>query len=191
MNEKAFDLKNFIVQVVGDAIEGANKVFSFNDEEMASYKVLLTRFIDTNSSDTSTSKKGNSLEEIVAYIIEKSVVFETIQNVRTSSNEIDHLVRLNQMGNVFKSQGLLSFEDKFLAECKNYDGSISVTWVGKFFSLMTYTKNHLGIIFSFHGLSGPNWRNAEGCRRQVDFYTFCSFPFYTSAEKMLFRFFIR
>ncbi|WP_175987055.1 recombinase family protein [Bacillus sp. Marseille-Q1617] len=29
------------------------------------------------------------------------------------------------------------------------------------------------------------------CRRQVEFYTFCSFPFYTSAEKMLFRFFIR
>ncbi|MDO6655496.1 hypothetical protein, partial [Anaerobacillus sp. 1_MG-2023] len=26
-----------------------------------------------------------------------------------------------------------------------------------------------------------------GCRRQVEFYTFCSFPFYTSAEKMLFR----
>ncbi len=29
------------------------------------------------------------------------------------------------------------------------------------------------------------------CRRQVEFYTFCSFPFYISAEKMLFRFFIR
>jgi uncharacterized Fe-S cluster-containing MiaB family protein len=28
------------------------------------------------------------------------------------------------------------------------------------------------------------------CRRQVEIYTFCSFPFYTSAEKMLFRFFI-
>lgn len=29
------------------------------------------------------------------------------------------------------------------------------------------------------------------CRRQVEFYTFCSFPFYTSAENMLFRFLIR
>ncbi len=34
-------------------------------------------------------------------------------------------------------------------------------------------------------------RNEYGCRRQVEFYTFCSFPFYTSAENMLFRFLIR
>ncbi|WP_339148230.1 MULTISPECIES: M14 family zinc carboxypeptidase [unclassified Sutcliffiella] len=34
-------------------------------------------------------------------------------------------------------------------------------------------------------------QNPGFCRRQVEFYTFCSFPFYISAEKMLFRFFIR
>ncbi|QHT46380.1 hypothetical protein M662_07695 [Bacillus sp. SB49] len=31
----------------------------------------------------------------------------------------------------------------------------------------------------------------RGCRRQVEFYTLCSFSLYTSAENMLFLFFIR
>lgn len=131
------------------------------------YQWLSQRFKDTNTSEVSANAKGKALEDIVAYIIGKSVVFEVYQNVRTSSNEIDLLVRLNQRGKVFKAQGLLNFEDKFLAECKNYDGSISVTWVGKFFSLMTYTKNNLGIIFSYHGLSGPGWRNAEGLVKKL------------------------
>ncbi|MFB3161965.1 hypothetical protein ABLO26_11355 [Neobacillus sp. 179-J 1A1 HS] len=32
---------------------------------------------------------------------------------------------------------------------------------------MTYTKNNLGIIFSYHGLSGPGWRNAEGLVKKI------------------------
>ena len=36
-----------------------------------------------------------------------------------------------------------------------------------------------------------NYGSASGCRRQVDFDTFCSFAFYTSAENNDFRFLIR
>jgi hypothetical protein len=47
---------------------------------------------------------------------------------------------------------------------------------------LTEIKERLGI---------KEEKNQSFCRRQVEFYTFCSFSFYTSAEKMLFRFFIR
>lgn len=48
--------------------------------------------------------------------------------------------------------------DIFLGECKNYKTSLGVTYVGKFYSLLTATDVSFGIIFTQKGLSGE----AEG-----------------------------
>ncbi|MCW1927363.1 restriction endonuclease [Bhargavaea beijingensis] len=167
MSEKGLDLKSYILSVVDEEIDRFNAVLKFNEEELTVYKELLDHFKGTNNSSQSTQRKGEALENIVSYIMEKSVVFEVIQNVRTSSNEIDLLIRLNERGRFFKAQGLLTFEDKLIAECKNYEGRVSVTWVGKFSSLMNYTRNNLGIMFSYHGLTGSGWKDAEGLTKKL------------------------
>lgn len=50
----------------------------------------------------------------------------------------------------------------FLGECKNYDKKVSVTYVGKFCSLMLTNQIKLGIMFSYHGISGKNWNAGQG-----------------------------
>lgn len=49
-------------------------------------------------------------------------------------------------------------KDLFLGECKNYKSNLGVTYVGKFYSLMTVTGMTFGIIFTQKGLTG----DAEG-----------------------------
>jgi hypothetical protein len=175
---KGIDFKTYVSLYADEEIKNAEKLFNFNYEELQAYKDLLEKFETINSSSYSQKEKGKALEEIVSFILNKSIIFEVYRNVSTSSNEIDLLVRLNKKGIYFITQGLLSFEQKFLCECKNYNSKISATWVGKFYSLLRVTSNKLGIIFSYHGLTGKNWDDAIGltkkfylksCEKIIDF----------------------
>lgn len=51
MSGEALDIKSYILQFVDNEIEGVNKVFSLNDEELAGYRPLLQHFEDTNTSN--------------------------------------------------------------------------------------------------------------------------------------------
>ncbi|WP_070119417.1 hypothetical protein [Bacillus marinisedimentorum] len=79
----------------------------------------------------------------------------------------------------------------------NEDGTFSSKDIKKVFTFYDREGNVLKASSVLAGGgSGPDEKfsgdfKALECRRQVEFYTFCSFPFYTSAENMLFRFFIR
>lgn len=164
---KGFHIKEYILAFADEKINDVAQVLTFTLDEQKEYITLLETFKTTNSSGSSTGEKGKALEEIVQFVLHKSAVFEIFSNVRTSSNEIDILARLNTKGRYFKGQGLLDFHDSFLSECKNYNKKVDVTWVGKFYSLMKYTKNNLGILFSYKGLSGDKWHNAVGLTKKL------------------------
>lgn len=164
---KGFNIKEYILARADEKIKSVAQILTFTFEEQKEYIILLKNLESTNSSSSSTTEKGKALEEIVQFVIEKSAVFDIHSNVRTSSNEIDILARLNGKGKYFKGQGLLDFHDSFLSECKNYNKKVDVTWVGKFYSLVKYTKNNLGIIFSYKGLSGDKWHNAVGLTKKI------------------------
>lgn len=55
------------------------------------------------------------------------------------------------------------FGDFFLCECKNYDGNVNVTYVGKFCYLMNVTGTKLGIMIAWDGITarGP-WSDSRG-----------------------------
>lgn len=140
MNEKAWDLKQYLISQADKNIAAANDIFKFNQSEKSEYKTLFDHFIAVNNSNSSTEIKGKSLEDLVGFILEKSVVFETLPNVRTSSNEIDMLVRLNAKGEYFKGQGLLNFDEKFISECKNYNKKFQLLGLESFFTNELYEK---------------------------------------------------
>ena len=55
----------------------------------------------------------------------------------------------------------------FLGECKNYQSSVGVTYVGKFCSLLQTTSIKTGILFSFHGISGREWSDGTGLVKKI------------------------
>lgn len=167
MTQDAIDLKTYITYLVDKDIKSVDALLRFNTVELDEYNSLLEHFTQTNSSSASTADKGKALEDIVSYVIDKSTVFEVYENVRTSSNEIDLLTRLNRRGRMFASDGFLSFDSNFLCECKNYNKKIDVTWVGKFYSLIKVTRNNIGILFSYHGLTGKGWNHATGLTKKI------------------------
>lgn len=70
------------------------------------------------------------------------------------------------MSNYFGiSRELIPIKDNlFLGECKNYASDLGVTYVGKFYSLMTVSNVSMGIIFTQKGLTGKpeGYKDAYG-----------------------------
>lgn len=138
-------------------------------EAKTQYQALLTHFETVNNSAASTHEKGAALEELVSFLFKISGnVFSIVKNVRTSTNEIDEIVQLNSTGTCLLANGLLPKRlSAFLGECKNYNTSVSVTYVGKFYSLLQSTELKTGILFSYYGISGQNWSDGAGLVKKL------------------------
>ena len=135
-----------------------DRLFELPKAMQSEYVELLRIFKQTNGSTTHTAnEKGESLENLVTFLIQNSGFLSVQKNVRNSSNEIDILMKLNPMSESLISESVKSyFADYSLGECKNYNRGVDVTWIGKFYSLLSYTNLRLGIIFSYHGVTGKN-----------------------------------
>lgn len=108
--------------------------------------------------------KGEALENLVSYLLTISGnIFNVDRNLRTSTNEIDQIVTLTPQGKVLLTYHLIDPKlDTFLGECKNYDKAVSVTYIGKFCSLLLTNNIKIGILFSYYGTSGTGWSNGAG-----------------------------
>lgn len=135
------------------------------------YQNLLNKFKDLHEKTNTQKKipnlhnlKGKALEELVRYLFEISGgIFKVKHNLLTNTNEIDDVITLTPMGKTLLSSSLINKHlELFLGECKNYQKKVSVTYVGKFCSLLLTTNIKLGILFSYHGISGKNWNDASG-----------------------------
>ena len=143
-----------------------------SDEQKALYHEKLEEFIKYNemkASDVGVPKnlntlKGKSLEELASYLLEISGdLFEVKQNLRTTTNEIDQVFIPKPKAKMLIANGIINRKyELFLGECKNYNRSVDVTYVGKFCSLLLTNQIKLGIMFSYHGISGSGWSNASG-----------------------------
>ncbi|WP_312754083.1 restriction endonuclease [Rummeliibacillus suwonensis] len=167
MSNRGYYLKKYL-EAIDLEHENILNEFRFTSDELSTYNELLNNLITTNSNSSSSStEKGKVLEDIVSFIMEKSIIFSVCRNVRTSTNEIDLLVQLNYRGIALIKDGIIPQYPPFLCECKNYYKTISVTWVGKFYSLLKTSKNNFGILFSYNGFSGKGWSNANGLAKKI------------------------
>lgn len=140
-----------------------------SDEQQLTYQNLLNNLITVNTTKSTTREKGEALEDLVAYLLNISGdVFSVYKNVRTATNEIDEIIKLNEKGRVLERLGTISARFlSFLGECKNYDKKVGVTYIGKFYSLLLTTGNSTGILFSFHGISGNGWKDGQGLVKKI------------------------
>lgn len=116
------------------------------------------------------SNKGKILEKIASEIFLSTHMYTNKMNIRDSSNEIDLLVELNNLGQ-FESEILpevMKNNSQILIECKNYNKKIDVTWIGKFHSLLRNRKKNLGILFSYYPLKGiGQWDSSKGLVKKI------------------------
>lgn len=178
------------LNVLGSLDEGDlfEQICKINEPQRNKYKELLDKFDSINKVSSNTpgapknlrNLKGAALEELVKYLLQISgKIFNVSCNLRTSTNEIDELITLTSKGKLLVSRNMIDKRfEKFLGECKNYNKRVGVTYVGKFCSLLLTNNIKLGIIFSYHGVSGRGWNNGAGLIKK----------FYLHKEKLEERF---
>ncbi len=165
------DLRSYLDQIVQEPIDKFKGFITWTDKDKEEFRILLDELKKPFDRDTETTKeKGDRLEKLVEFIIQKTYFFEIYKNVHTETNEIDEVITLSDRG----KQAIQSFnlsrdlipikQDLFLGECKNYKSNLGVTYVGKFYSLLSVTGIPFGIVFTQKGLTGDSegYKDAYG-----------------------------
>lgn len=150
----------------------SQQICKLSESQKNEYKHLLDEFDRLNKITKESpgapnnlhNLKGIALEKLVKYLLEISGgIFEVDCNLRTSTNEIDDLITLTPTGKILLGHNLINKRfDNFLGECKNYHTSVGVTYIGKFCSLLLTNNVKMGILFSYHGISGTGWNHGSG-----------------------------
>ena len=156
-----YNIKQYLQQIVQNSLDIFNELTSWSDRDKQEYSLLLEELKKPFDKNVETTKsKGDRLENLVSFIIKKSYFFDLYRNVHTGTNEIDEVITLSPAGkqalttyNI--SRELLEIDsDISIGECKNYNSTLNVTYVGKFYSLLVSTDVSFGIIFTQEGLTG-------------------------------------
>ncbi len=133
-----------------------------------SFIANIKKSLSTTETNT-TKEQGDLLENLINIYFENSELFDIHQNLRTSTNEVDVVLTLKTSGKKARVERLIPswIDDIIFMECKNYKNKVSVTYLGKFFSLMHSHNCKLGFFISTNGISGEkkdkiSWKDAAG-----------------------------
>lgn len=107
--------------------------------------------------------KGRLYEAIIGLIVKGTGCFETWHNVRTTTNEIDLLLKLGQRSSWIPQ--LRSWGSHCVAECKNHKTHVKVDWVDKLAALLPTHGAHVGLLFSRKGVRHKE--SAGGVRHKL------------------------
>ena len=168
MNNKGWSLEQF-TQMVDNLSLIKDQSISMSQSNKEKF-FEMCKEIDTyeNAKD-----KGNRLENLVYFIIDNTPIFEGYQNIRTSTNEVDIIIRLSDIGRMMLANNLIDLKsNEIIIECKNYDKKkIDVTWVGKFCSLLLQSPARVGILISHKGFRGRGeWDSSKGLAKKFYYY---------------------
>ena len=135
------------------------------------YELLKSKSDKSNELFGTTKNKGNALEELVQtmFLNGDNPLLAITRNCRTSTNEIDLLIDWSDFAR--KSRCCSIYEelsDGFICECKYYNEKVSVTYIGKFYSLLKMANIKIGLFFSWKGITGSSsWRDAKGLIKKI------------------------
>ncbi|MDQ4678146.1 nuclease-related domain-containing protein, partial [Stenotrophomonas maltophilia group sp. RNC7] len=154
-----------------------NKYISWSENDYEEYNVILNELKRIKRKENPSNQElGNALENLVDFILEKSYFYKVYTNKRTGTHEIDQFAVISDRGIQaiteynFAKDLLLTNQNYFVCECKNYKGNVGATWVGKFNTLLEVSgRCQLGIIFSCDGLTGKEntWYDSHGLTKVI------------------------
>lgn len=161
----------FYKSAIIDKVNIYRNLVSWSSLDYKHLEHLLNVLNTVNENENSKStEKGKALEDVVTYVIDKSFFFRVYKNIKTSTNEIDQVVSISENGlqalheyNI--SRDLIPIStNTFLCECKNYSKNLGVTWIGKFYGLISTCGCNFGIVFTVNGVTGNEggWIDSYG-----------------------------
>ncbi len=139
----------------------------WSEETLTTYKRLLSN-LKNLSSGNNTKKIGDALEEVVFYLFDHSGIFKVCKNVKSATNEIDHVLKLSIQGEMLVKKlgwevfGLSENDRIIISECKNYSKKVGVTYLMKFYSLLKVSDIKLGFFFATNGITGKENSYEDG-----------------------------
>ena len=118
MHQSGYTLTEFMIA----SSRYKSKLLMMDDEYIEKYREL---YDCISNGGLDRGKKGRKLEELSTLLFNYSVsnLFDVYKNCRTSTNEIDLLIRWTEAARVSGMNGAFPcFGESFLCECKNYKG---------------------------------------------------------------------
>lgn len=126
-----------------------------------------TTYKSFNQAQT-TRKKGQILELLLKSMFKYTgELFDTYENLGTSTNEIDLFLRVSDSAKIFLGNIIDIRYKNLLCECKNYQNTIGVTYIGKFYSLASVSQKNIAILVSWHGIGGEGWNDGVGLVKKI------------------------
>ena len=115
-----------------------------------------------------TRKKGQILELLLkSMIVHTGNIFESYENLGTSTNEIDLYLRVSEENRIFICNIIDPRFTNLLCECKNYQRPVDVTYIGKFYSLISASHKNIAILVSWNGIGGEGWNDGVGLVKKI------------------------
>lgn len=149
-------------------IEALLRNLSKIDEDEA--RKLIDRMFNI-SEEATTTEKGNSLETLVSYLLEKSNLFQRLHtDIRFNFCQVDHAgVFVPEIwGIFFKEHKVLCNENnRFVGESKRYGSALGVTYVLKFECVKHIRKAKFGAYFTRKGITGDDYRDSKEVIRRL------------------------
>ena len=151
---------------------GISKLSDSSKKEYQDFLSRLKESIQLASKEKNRAKKaillvqkGRLFEDTISYLLSHIGTYSILRNKRTSTNEIDIILK-KKVDNSYLSDEL--HPPRIIIECKNYTDSVSVTYVGKFISLLQVSECSYGIIFAINGISSRGkWSDGEGLCKKI------------------------
>lgn len=143
------------------------KLLNFNSTTLQHYKQVYSCL----KKETNPKKKGALLEKLTHILFHEGYhqLLACRKNIHTSTNEIDLQIEWTLIAH---REGFpRAFDwlgDSFICECKNYSVKVGVTYVGKFYSLLSVTRTKLGIMIAWEGVTGKGkWSDSQGLIKKI------------------------
>lgn len=158
--EKGYTISDFLRELGAENTTLVN----LSRDQQAEFDLCYDQLV---AQDYNQYTKGKLLEKISAILFDGDI-FRVIKNCRTSTNEIDLLVDWTEKARLYGlNQAFPCIGERVLCECKNYTKPVSVTYVGKFASLLCVTKADIGIMISWEGVTGRGWQDGSGLIKKL------------------------
>ncbi len=119
------------------------------------------------SQHETTRLKGKALEQLTRFMFKYTGgLFDVYENLGTNTNEIDLFLKFSNKGKSLE-RCIGNQYSKIICECKNHKKHVDVTYIGKFYTLVECSKIKIGLMVSWKGIGGEEWRDGVGLTKKI------------------------